>query len=152
MCAQIHAGSAPASSNTPSPGASRTGLAARAKGLPRFTEHLRANCVVSFVPFRSLCTNCAAGGLPLYRHFVQIRVPGTIWAKRTVFDKSVCVGWDAIPAGKVSIAWGTGWAKSLVSLCAIAPPVIVSDENNVLINPRRTDATKLTITKVGKWT
>jgi RES domain-containing protein len=93
-----------------------------------------------------------AGGLPLNRYLVQIRVPGTIWAKRSVFDKSVHVGWDAIPAGKVSIAWGTAWAKSLVSLCAVVPSVIVPDENNVLINSRHADATKLTITKVGKWT
>ena len=93
-----------------------------------------------------------AGGLPLNRYLVQISVPGSIWAKRTQFDKSVCVGWDAIPAGKVSIAWGTGWAKSLVSLCAVVPSVIVPDENNVLINPRHADATKLTITKVSKWT
>lgn len=93
-----------------------------------------------------------AGGLPLNRYLVQIRVPGSVWAKRDVFDKSVHVGWDAIPAGKVSIAWGTGWAKSLVSLCAVVPSVIVPDENNILINPRHADATKLTITKIGKWT
>jgi RES domain-containing protein len=93
-----------------------------------------------------------AGGLPLNRYLVQIRVPGTIWTKRTVFNKNVNIGWDAIPAGKVSIAWGTNWAKSLASLCAVVPSVIVPDENNVLINPRHADATKLTITKVGKWT
>jgi RES domain-containing protein len=93
-----------------------------------------------------------AGGLPLNRYLVQIRVPGTIWTKRTVFNKNAHIGWDAIPAGKVSIAWGTNWAKSLASLCAVVPSVIVPDENKVLINPRHADATKLTITKVGKWT
>jgi RES domain-containing protein len=93
-----------------------------------------------------------AGGLPLNRYLVQIRVPGTIWTKRTVFNKNVNIGWDAIPAGKVSIAWGTNWAKSLASLCAVVPSVIVPDENNVLINPRHADANKLTITKVSKWT
>jgi RES domain-containing protein len=93
-----------------------------------------------------------AGGLPLNRYLVQIRVPGTMWTKRTVFNKNAHIGRDAIPAGKVSIAWGTSWAKSLASLCAVVPSVIVPDENNVLINPRHADATKLTITKVGKWT
>jgi RES domain-containing protein len=93
-----------------------------------------------------------AGGLPLNRYLVQIRVPGSIWAKRIVFDKSINIGWDAIPAGRASITWGTAWAKSLASLCAVVPSVIVPDENNVLINPRHADAIKLTIVKVGKWT
>ena len=93
-----------------------------------------------------------AGGLPLNRYLVQIRLPASVWAKREVFVKAVNVGWDAIPAGKVSIAWGTSWAKSLVSLCAVVPSVIVPDESNVIINPRHGGASRLTITKVCKWT
>lgn len=45
------------------------------------------------------------------RYLVEIGVPNAIWADRSIFDKSVNVGWDAIPAGKVSIAWETDWAK-----------------------------------------
>ncbi len=93
-----------------------------------------------------------AGGLPLNRYLVQIHVPRGTWTKRTLFNKSAHVGWDAIPAGKVSITWGTAWAKSQASLCAVVPSVIVPDEDNVLINPRHADATGLTIVKVGKWT
>jgi len=42
--------------------------------------------------------------------------------------------------------------KSLTSLGADVPSVIVPDENNVLINARHADATTLTITKISKWT
>ena len=52
-----------------------------------------------------------AGGLPMNRYLVEIGVPNAIWADQSIFDKSVNVGWDAIPARKVSIAWETDWAK-----------------------------------------
>lgn len=93
-----------------------------------------------------------AGGLPLNRYLIEIRVPIAIWTKRAIFDMSNNIGWDAIPAGKVSLDWGDNWVKSQSSLLTVVPSVIVPFEENILINPRHTDAPKLVTVKHSKWT
>jgi RES domain-containing protein len=93
-----------------------------------------------------------AGDLPLNRYLVLITVADAIWAARAAFDPVAHVGWDAEPAGLVSLDWGTNWAAGGTSLLAEVPSVVVPEELNVLINPRHPDAASLAATKVRKWT
>ncbi len=61
------------------------------------------------------------------------------------------VGWDAQPAGRVSIAFGTRWANSGRSALLTVPSVIVPEESNLLVNPLHPDADKLKARKIRKW-
>ena len=89
--------------------------------------------------------------LPLNRYLVCIELPHDVWAARTVFDVAVQVGWDALPAGRVSIAWGTAWAQGGASCVAEVPSVIVPEEANLLINPRHPDARRIRGRKLRRW-
>jgi|SRR5271170_4425738 RES domain-containing protein len=95
-----------------------------------------------------------AGGvpLPLNRYVVEIRVPQPLWDARTRFDAAVHVGWDAEPAGLVSLDWGTQWAQSLQALLAEVPSIVVPEEFNLLVNPRHPDAAQVHMQKVRRWT
>lgn len=90
-------------------------------------------------------------GLPLNRYLVEVTVPGADWAAREVFDPAAHVGWDAEPAGMVSLDWGTAWAASGRTLLAEVPSVIVPAEANVLINPAHPGAAGLHVRKVRRW-
>jgi hypothetical protein len=61
------------------------------------------------------------------------------------------VGWDALPAGLVSLNWGTQWLRSCKSLVAEVPSIVVPDEFNVLINPSHPGAAKLIAKEVRRW-
>jgi RES domain-containing protein len=89
--------------------------------------------------------------LPLNRYLVQIDIPAAAWKARTTFDPSAHVGWDALPAGLVSLDWGTEWVQSRKSLIAEVPSIVVPDEFNVLINPRHPDAAKIITRKIRRW-
>lgn len=90
--------------------------------------------------------------LPLNRYLVQINIPSALWSSRFKLDPAQHVGWDAEPAGKVSMDWGTAWIQGKTTLLAEVPSVIIVEEHNILINPDHPDAGKLTATKVRKWT
>ncbi|WP_296309718.1 RES family NAD+ phosphorylase [Pseudomonas sp.] len=53
-----------------------------------------------------------AAGLPLNRYLVEIDVPDDLIASAEVVDPRKLVGWDANPAGRASIAFGTNWVRS----------------------------------------
>ena len=89
--------------------------------------------------------------LPLNRYLVRIDIPAALWAARSVFEPERHVGWDALPAGRVSIAWGTAWAAGATSLLAQVPSVIVPEEHNLLINPAHPGAARLRVTKLRRW-
>jgi RES domain-containing protein len=89
--------------------------------------------------------------LPLNRYLVEIKVPAKLWAAATVFDADHAVGWDAEPEGKVSLDWGTTWARGQTSLLALVPSVIVAEEANVLINPAHADLKQLRASKLRRW-
>lgn len=93
-----------------------------------------------------------AGGLPLNRYLVEVAVPDDIWAavERTT-QTSLPVGWDAEPAGRVSIAFGSEWASNKRSAVLVVPSVIVPEEYNLLINPAHPDAVRVTAAKIRKW-
>ena len=93
-----------------------------------------------------------AKALPLNRYLVQIDVPDEVWTTSTIFDATKHAGWDALPAGKTSMDFGTNWSASMASLLALVPSVVIPEEMNVLINPRHADMVKLSAVKIRRWT
>ncbi len=93
-----------------------------------------------------------SSGLPLSRYLVAIDIPDPIWSNaQRETAASLMVGWDAEPAGRVSIGFGTDWLKSSSSALLLVPSVIVPEEVNVLINPAHPDSQQLKARKVRKW-
>jgi RES domain-containing protein len=94
------------------------------------------------------------GGLPrpFNQYLVQLALPDEAWSARIAFEPTANVGWDALPAGLVSLDWGTKWAKSGASLLAQVPSIVVPEESNVLINPVHPDASGIIAKKVRRWT
>ena len=128
-------------------GAAHTGGRWNRKGTPMvYASSSRALACLETV------VHLGAGELPLNRYLVAIAVPAAVWKARAVFDWKSQVGWDALPAGKVSLDWGTTWASAAKTAIAEVPSVIVPEESNLLINPRADDAAKLKSSKVRKWT
>ena len=94
-----------------------------------------------------------AGGLPLNRYLVALDVPDDLWATaRHETAATLNVGWDAEPAGRVSIRLGTDWLAANSSAILVVPSVIVPEEFNILVNPLHPEAHALTATKMRKWT
>ncbi len=89
--------------------------------------------------------------LPLNRYLVAVTIPVGLWDVRAVFDPATHVGWDAEPAGKVSLDWGSSWVAGRTTLVAEVPSVVVPEELNVLINPNH-PMHRVVSTKVRKWT
>lgn len=93
-----------------------------------------------------------AGGLPLNRYLVEIEVPDDSWAAAPIeTGNSLKVGWDAQPAGRVSIGFGSDWARAGSSLLLFVPSAIVPEETNILVNPQHPDRPRLRARKVRKW-
>jgi RES domain-containing protein len=93
-----------------------------------------------------------AGGLPLNRYLVAVTIPDDIWGRAEVMSAgSLPVGWDAEPAGRVSIAFGTDWLRAARSAVLVVPSVIVPEECNVVLNPLHPDGGRVTSVKVRKW-
>lgn len=134
-----------------------TGAGAKATG-GRWNR--KGNAVLYTAPSISLAcletvVHLGAMGLPLNRYLVEITVPSVHWAARTKWPAplpSALVGWDALPAGKVSLDYGDDWLASGAALLAEVPSVIVPEEFNVLVNPAHPDAASITARKVRKWT
>jgi RES domain-containing protein len=61
------------------------------------------------------------------------------------------VGWDAEPAGRASIAFGTDWIHSARSALLAVPSVIIPEEVNVLISPLHADGARIIGKKVRRW-
>jgi RES domain-containing protein len=89
--------------------------------------------------------------LPLNRYLVRITIPAVVWKSRRKFLPSRQPGWDAEPAGKVSLDWGTSWVESRTTLVAEVPSVIIPEDHNVLINPLHPEVNKLASVKVRRW-
>lgn len=109
------------------------------------SENVALACLETFV-------HLAANSLPFNRYLVRIDIPDDIWAAAEVLTlKDAPVGWDALPAGRASIRFGTDWAASDRSACLRVPSLITLDECNVLINPQHSDAADIRATKLRKW-
>lgn len=94
----------------------------------------------------------SAQPLPLNRYLVRLNVPIAAWSAAIIADPAKLIGWDAEPAGKASLDWGSAWLVSKASLLAKVPSIIVAEEWNVLLNPAHPDAGMVSATKVRKWT
>lgn len=111
-----------------------------------YTAHTRAlACLETLV-------HLGSGGLPLNRYLVQIDIPDDVWAARQILShKTTPVGWDALPAGKVSLDIGSKWLNTAASCILEVPSSIVPEESNLLINPAHPDTARLVATKIRKW-
>ena len=93
-----------------------------------------------------------AGGLPLNRYLVAITIPAEVRGRaQTETPASLPVGWDADPAGRASIQFGTAWLRSGVSAVLRVPSLIVPEECNVLIDPLHLECRSIGGTKIRKW-
>ncbi len=93
-----------------------------------------------------------AFGLPLNRYLVEIAIPDDVWvAAQVEAAADLPVGWEAEPAARASIQFGTRWIRSLSSALLVVPSVIVPEETNVLINPAHADSRRITASKVRRW-
>lgn len=80
-------------------------------------------------------------GFPLNRYLIEIDVAKNVWAARKTRPASgLSVGWDAIPAGGVSVKVGSSWLASKASAILLVPSSIVPEEWVALINPAHRDA------------
>ncbi len=129
-------------------GAKLTGGRWNEKGIPMvYTSETRAMACLETI------VHLNAGALPLNRYLVSIDIPDSTWAKaQHETASSLAVGWDAEPAGKISIDFGTDWLQAGTTPILVVPSVIVPEEFNVLINPLHPDSKGITATKVRKWT
>ena len=95
----------------------------------------------------------AAAGLPLNRFLVRIDLPDDLWsARRTATTASLDVGWNAVPAGKVSLDFGDAWLKDPASpLVLEVPSVVVPEECNALLNARHPAMSRVKATKLRLW-
>ncbi len=92
------------------------------------------------------------GGLPLNRYLVEVTIPDDLWSNaKTTTSVSMPVGWDAEPAGRTSIQFGTNWLRSGTSALLVVPSAIVPEEFNILINPQHSGSARITATKVRRW-
>ena len=91
------------------------------------------------------------GALPWNRFLVRLDVPDDIWAAREILRRQPSVGWDAIPEGMVSRDEGSAWLKSGRTALLAVPSVILSEEDNVLVNPSHRDSTRIVAIKVRRF-
>lgn len=89
--------------------------------------------------------------LPLNRYLVELIVPGDAWERAAELDPATLVGWDAEPAGKASLDWGSAWAQGGSTLMARVPSAIVPEECNVLINPAHPHIATIRAAKIRRW-
>jgi len=93
-----------------------------------------------------------AGGLPFNRHLVEVEIPDDLWSSAEVADAaSLSIGWDAEPAGNVSVDFGSAWIAAGRSAVLRTPSVIVPEEENILINPAHPDSARISARKVRRW-
>lgn len=94
----------------------------------------------------------AAAGLPLNRYLVEVAIPDAVWdAARRETKDSLPVGWDARPAGRASVAFGTAWLRGRASAVLLVPSVIVIEEFCVLINPAHPACAGVVASKMRLW-
>jgi RES domain-containing protein len=129
-------------------GAEMTGGRWNRKGVPMvYTSATRAlACLETLVHFN------AGVRLPLNRYLVRIDIPPDCWKQRRHFRiLGDHIGWDAEPPGRVSQQFGSQWAADNKSLLLEVPSIIVTEESNVLINPKHPDVARVRAEVVRKW-
>lgn len=88
-----------------------------------------------------------SSGLPLNRFLIAVDIPVEVWSARTVMAvSSLPPAWRAIPAGRSSVAIGSGWWSSSVSAILEVPSAIVPEETTCVLNSRHSDMGKVIAT------
>jgi RES domain-containing protein len=82
----------------------------------------------------------ANGVMPPNQHFVEIDVPAGI--SYEVVTKDTVENWSSFD-GKNSRKFGSRWLAEARSAILIVPSRVAREENNVLINPRHPEASRL---------
>ena len=87
------------------------------------------------------------------RFLVRIDVPDDRWdARLSATVESLAVGWNAVPAGKVSLDFGDAWLKDAAApLVLEVPSLIVPEESNLLLNARHPHMSRVKATKLRLW-
>lgn len=97
-----------------------------------------------------------AQALPFNRYLVRIEIPDDFFAIRMKFEylapDTARVGWDALPAGKISIDFGSNWILSDAFAILDIPSVVIPEERNYLINPAHPDAASIRAVKQRRFT
>ena len=97
----------------------------------------------------------ATNPLPLNRYLVRVEIPHAAFMARLRLDDLVAaerqVGWDAEPAGKVSLDLGTAWVEGMRSAVLEVPSVVLAEESNFLINPQHPDAAGIRAVKLRRF-
>jgi RES domain-containing protein len=115
------------------------------------TPMLYASASIALACLETLVHTQSGSLLPMNRFLVELAVPRRLWARRQVHDAGQCPGWEATPAGRASMDWGTAWAQSRLTLLADVPSVVVPEERNLLINPRHPDVALLAAKVLRRW-
>jgi RES domain-containing protein len=84
------------------------------------------------------------------RYLVEIEVPDEVWTAAERLLAEQLPGWDAIPAGVSSIAFGDRWLLAARSALLRVPSVVVPREENVLIHPHHPDTARLSVRKLER--
>jgi RES domain-containing protein len=132
-------------------------LSGKGEGITGGRWNEKGAAVVYAAASRSLAcletiVHLAAAGLPLNRYLVEISIPDPVWsAAQRETPMSLPVGWDAEPAGRTSIGFGTAWLRSGRSAVLLIPSVIVPEECCVLVNPAHPDSASISAVKSRRW-
>ena len=92
------------------------------------------------------------GGLPLNRYLVAVDIPDRLWrARETRAPASLPAGWDAAPAGAVSLDSGDDWLSSKRSAILSLLSAIVPEDSVILFNPLHAHAAGVMASKTRRW-
>ena len=129
-------------------GAKRTGGRWNRKGSPLVycSSSIALACLETLV-------HLDAGGLPLNRYLVEISIPDALWKHAAHFDGAdpASIGWDACPAGRISMDAGDLWLAAKSSTLMLVPSAVVPEEKNILIDPAHPGARGISARKLRRW-
>lgn len=128
-------------------GAKKSGGRWNRKGTPVLytSESIALACLETLVHIN-------AQGLPLRRHLVRIDIPVKVWdLAKKINMKNAGIGWDALPAGSVSIKRGQRWLQSRASALLFVPSVVIPQASNILINPLHPDVRLIKAKKIEQF-
>ncbi|WP_266160469.1 RES family NAD+ phosphorylase [Dyella silvatica] len=116
------------------------------------TPVLYTSTVIALACLETL-VHLKVGTLPMNRYLVRFDVPSSMWKKAQKLDPNdrAMVGWDAEPAGMVSMEIGQRWLAGKSSALLLVPSAVIPEEINVLINPAHPDAGKISAQKLRKF-
>lgn len=61
-------------------------------------------------------------------------------------------GWDVMPASTAAQAFGNGWLAGMTHVGMQVPSAIVHEEANVVLNPRHSDFSRVTLAAIRPFT